>query len=196
MKKLVRYYSLGLLTSAAVLLAVYMFTGPSDTSLAESDPEDMIALLEDQGYSVLTQEQYIKLSVKPEEDTETGEAVAAEDNEQKEEDKDVNDQEENSAEEDGEVEADIEKEEQKEEVEEESSENTEEDSVVHYKLSITPGMASSDVSSLLANENIIENASEFNSYLDEHDYSQYVQQGNFELSSDMSFYEIAERIAR
>lgn len=57
-------------------------------------------------------------------------------------------------------------------------------------------MASSDISALLAEQNIIDNASEFNRYLDEHEYSLYVQIGTFEVSSDMSFYEIAERIAR
>ncbi|WP_010650883.1 endolytic transglycosylase MltG [Oceanobacillus massiliensis] len=62
-------------------------------------------------------------------------------------------------------------------------------------MTISPGMASSDISSLLAENQIIQDASEFNSYLDEHDYSLQIQIGSYELTSDMSFYQIAERLA-
>ncbi|RLL48529.1 hypothetical protein D8M04_02010 [Oceanobacillus piezotolerans] len=62
-------------------------------------------------------------------------------------------------------------------------------------MSIKPGMLTSEISSLLEENNIIEDAFEFDQYLNENDYSLYVQLGEYTLTSDMSFYEIAETIA-
>ncbi|OZU90666.1 hypothetical protein CIL03_02160 [Virgibacillus indicus] len=63
-------------------------------------------------------------------------------------------------------------------------------------MTIESGMPSSSISDALAENNIIDDAEEFNQYLQDEEYSLKVQLGSFDLSSDMSFYEIAEAITK
>ncbi|RDW19340.1 hypothetical protein CWR48_09135 [Oceanobacillus arenosus] len=61
-------------------------------------------------------------------------------------------------------------------------------------MNIEPGMPSSMITSVLQEQGIIDDASEFNSYLEEHDYSLKVRMGTHQVTSAMSFYELAETI--
>ncbi|WP_067730429.1 MltG/YceG/YrrL family protein [Oceanobacillus damuensis] len=192
MKYTVRSFSVGLLTSAVIMLIVFYLVGNQAQSAADMKSEEMIPLLESKGYTVLTKEEYIALSVSKEVDSEENSDET--DLSEKEEAEEAT----NSTE-------DAEEENETRTTEEENGDDPEEtepagngesnNSPESYTLTINPGMASSDISSLLAENNIIENASEFNNYLDEHDYSLKVQIGTYELTSDMSFYQIAEKIS-
>jgi hypothetical protein len=188
MKHTVRSFSIGLLTSGVILLIAFYFIGDSAHSTEDADPEVMIPVLEDKGYTVLTKEEYISLTIQNgEEATKETEDQAAPKDGSEEQTRADSEEEENTIEEPAE----------QEETAESASANEQETEEISdsYTLTIDEGMASSDISSLLAEHNIVENASEFNSYLNEHNYSPYIQIGSFELSSDMSFYQIAERIA-
>jgi len=57
MKQHVRAFAVGLLTSGALLLAIYLFSNQSSGNLEDTDPEELISVLEDQGYVVLTQDE-------------------------------------------------------------------------------------------------------------------------------------------
>ncbi|MBR7797020.1 hypothetical protein GT022_13315 [Agaribacter marinus] len=57
-------------------------------------------------------------------------------------------------------------------------------------------MASSEISSLLEENKLIKDASEFSDYLEENDYSQRVQIGKYKLNTDMGPYQIAEAITK
>ncbi|MFZ3580463.1 hypothetical protein [Virgibacillus sp. DJP39] len=63
-----------------------------------------------------------------------------------------------------------------------------------FTLKIQPGLASSSISSLLEKNGIIKNADAFNKYLEDNDYSQYVQIGTFEVTDQMTFNQLAETI--
>ncbi|MGJ9456975.1 hypothetical protein [Oceanobacillus sp. CF4.6] len=189
MKHTVRSFSVGLLTSGVILLIAFYFIDDPVQSAEDLEPEEMIPVIEDKGYTVLTKDEYISLSVSSDSETEetpSEEKVVSEDTSDKQ--PETNSKEQDNASE--EVEA------KQEETEESTSTNEDEtEDAVSYTLTISPGMASSDISSLLAEYQIIENASEFNSYLDEHEYSLKVQIGSYDLSSGMSFYQIAEKIS-
>ncbi|MFC4022785.1 hypothetical protein ACFOUV_03030 [Oceanobacillus longus] len=190
MKHTVRSFSVGLLTSGVILLIAFYFIGDPVQSAEDLEPEEMIPVIEDKGYTVLTKDEYISLSVSNEpeiEETLSEEKLVSEDT--SEENPKTDSKEQSNASEEAEA-----KQEESEEPTSTHEDETEESSV-RYTLTISPGMASSDISSLLAEYQIIENASEFNSYLDEHDYSLKVQIGSYDLSSDMSFYQIAEKIS-
>ncbi|RDW21921.1 hypothetical protein CWR45_00065 [Oceanobacillus chungangensis] len=63
-------------------------------------------------------------------------------------------------------------------------------------MNIEPGMPASTITSVLADQGIIDDASEFNNYLDEHDYTLKVRMGTHKVTSAMSFYELAEAITK
>ncbi|SEA97319.1 YceG-like family protein [Thalassobacillus cyri] len=75
--------------------------------------------------------------------------------------------------------------------EEKSSNNQNQEKVV---IKIEPGMSSSAIASILEKENMIMDQINFQQYLDEADYSRYLQVGTFELNNEMSYKEIAKEI--
>src|SRR5699024_8886811 len=65
-----------------------------------------------------------------------------------------------------------------------------------YSLTIEEGMASSDISAKLEDNNIIDDASKFNRFLEKEGYELKVQIGTFDVSDDMDFEEIASAITK
>ncbi|MEC5422246.1 hypothetical protein QGM71_01930 [Virgibacillus sp. C22-A2] len=176
MKQLIRSFSVGLLTAGIILLIGYYFIDDSSTQAEQRSVDSMIIEIEQEGYRVLTEAEYISISVNKDQDNKSTASTIEESMAEKEEEED----------EDSEAEVEDPPEE----------ETSEQDNTATYTLHIEPGMASSTISSVLAENNIIENAAEFNKYLDEQDYSLKVQIGEFELSSTMSFFELAEAITK
>lgn len=171
MKQPVRSFSIGLFTAGVIMLiGIYFFDMPSNEAEQLSN-EDMIPALEGEGYHVLTESEYISLSVNDENNSDTDE------NSTEEIEDDVSEDQDNT----------------EENQEDESEDDTMDENT--YTLNIEQGMESTAISSLLAENNIIDDADEFSQYLNEEGYGLYIQIGEHELSSDMSFYEIAELIA-
>lgn len=152
MKQPVRAFSFGLFTAGILLLAIVLFF-EKEQEKAKISEQEMISTLEKSGMQVLTQDEYISLSVTSESEDE------AKGNDQSDE-----------------------------------SEEKPKNEVKTFTLTIEPGLASSTISSILEQNGIIDSTSEFNQYLEENNYSQYVQIGTFELTSDMTFNQIAETI--
>ncbi|MFS0751434.1 hypothetical protein [Oceanobacillus sp. 1P07AA] len=175
MKHHIRAFAVGLFTSALIILIVFFLVQDSQTPIEDVKAEELIPVLEDQGYAILSQEEYISYSVNGN-DSDNKSATNHES-----EDEDT-------------VESKEETENNKEDEEENSEEESEQDSAVEYKLTVETGMASSEISDILENEDIIESASDFNNYLEDNDYAINVKPGTFELSSDMSHFDIAEVI--
>ncbi|HLR08022.1 MAG TPA: hypothetical protein VK136_02020 [Bacillota bacterium] len=167
MKQPIRSFSIGLLTAGLICLLVFYFSG-GNKETANLSTEDMIAKLEDEGYRVFTESEYISMAVDSDDadetEADTDDDSALEDNEEDEADED--------------------------------SEADDEDASVTYTLEIKSGMNSSEISELLEENDIIDDAMEFSTFLEDEDYESDVQIGEFELSSDMSFKEIAEEITK
>lgn len=178
MKHHIRAFALGLFTSAIIILIVFFLVQDSQTSIEDVNAEEMIPVLEDQGYTVLSQEEYISFSVNGNDSENSSESNNESSDEESQQNEDTNNN---------------------EEEEESSNENQNEDesdenSPIEYELTVETGMASSEISDILENEDIIESASDFNDYLEDNDYAINVKPGTFELTSDMSHFDIAEVI--
>ena len=191
MKHTVRSFSIGLLTAGVIMLIGFYFFGSESAQTKELTVDELATLVEEEGYRIIAEEEYISLSVNNDNSSQANEEEN-EDNEESEEDPD--EIEEDSAEEDS-TEENNSGEDSNEEESEDNEENEEED-ITTYTLNIEPGMTSSEFSSLLEENDIVEDASEFNQYIEDEDYSLRVQIGEFDLSSDMTIYEIAEEITR
>lgn len=174
MKHLLRSFAAGLFSAGVIMLAAYYF---SEESREELTADEMIPIVEEEGYHVLTSDEYISLAVQPkdkEENTEEKAETKQEDKKEKAENK--------------------EKEEQKEEENNNEKKEDKQPETSSYTLQIKPGMLTPEITELLEENKIIDDAAKFNRYLEEHEYSPKIQIGNFKLTSDMDYYQIAETI--
>src|SRR5690625_5656789 len=65
MKQPIRYFAIGLLTASLLLFIAYYFFKP-DAQTATESVDDMIIAIEDEGYRVVTESEYISLAVSDE----------------------------------------------------------------------------------------------------------------------------------
>jgi hypothetical protein len=170
------------------MLIGFYFFGSESAQTKELTVDEMVPLVEEEGYRIISEEDYISLSVKNdnisgnEEEAEEETEESTDDSEDSEDNADEEDNNREDNDSDGES--------------EEEEENEEEEEITTYTLNIESGMTTSEFSSLLEDNDIIDDAAEFNRYIEDEDYSQRVQIGEFELTSDMSMYEVAEAITR
>ncbi|WP_238018853.1 endolytic transglycosylase MltG [Oceanobacillus jordanicus] len=183
MKQSVRSFAIGLFTAGILLLGGIFFFGTGGEKVEDLAAEDLIDLVEQKGYYVLNKEEYIAASVGDESKTASAETNSKEE--------DASKDKEDEATENAEA-----KEENSDENDSEKAEKEEEKEKTSYKLKIKEGMASSDISSVLENNDIIDDAGEFNEYLIDNDYHLKVQIGEYELTTGMSHYEVAEAITK
>lgn len=187
MKLLIRYFSLGLFTAGILMLGILLF---SDNNKAEDlSTEELIPLLKNEGYHVLSNDEYISLSVNSNAENKTKESNSKEDSKKTEDNKEAKKKEESKE--------DSKKEDKKQETAKEKNKDEKEDkkkTKSSYTLNIKSGMPTSSISSELEQNGIIENASEFTKYLEEHDFALKVKAKKVEVNSDMSFYELAHAL--
>ncbi|WP_010530997.1 hypothetical protein [Lentibacillus jeotgali] len=180
MKQIIRSFAFGLLTAGIVLIGVYYV---SDEPLPEAEnipAEKMIEIVESKGYHVLTNSEYISVSVESDNnDNSEGDNENTDNEDQQQTSSDESNSDEGNDNNNG---------------QDNSSENTNENSPTTYTLTIESGVAPSEISQTLEDNGIIDDADAFTEYLEDEDYSELVQLGEFELSSDMDRYEIAETI--
>lgn len=182
MKLLIRYFSLGLFTAGILMLGILFF---SDNNNAEElSTEEIIPKLKNEGYHVLTNDEYISLSLNSSK-------------EEKENDSDSKKNEDINKEKETTVKKEEMKEDSKENKEKQSKDIDEEkknESRSTYTLNIKSGMPTSSISSELEQNGIIKNASDFTKYLEEHDFALKVKAKKVEVHSDMSYYELAHAL--
>jgi PleD family two-component response regulator len=195
MKHTVRAFSVGLITAGLVLFGVFYFNEDTREQAEDMPTEELINQIEEDGFRVITEEEYISFSLANDASEVEVEEETTEDEDQVEDsDENENDNEEKTENADDEVEEEEEEAEENESEENESEEDEEEESPSTVLLTIEAGMASSHISNILEEEGLVDDAESFNSYLLEHDYSLYIQLGEHELETGMSYYEIAEAL--
>jgi hypothetical protein len=145
MKPWIRTYSLGLITAAIAMAIAFWNTEPAVTEVVEEqmNEENMISQLEQQGYQVVTNDEWQAAQS-------TQEPVS-------------------------------------DSIETETSMNT-------FSIDIVPGATTDKISQKLIQANIIEDVEAFESFMQENDYSRYIQIGQATLNSEMTHKEIAEAI--
>ena len=173
MKQAIRYFSLGLLLSV-LLLYGYQFFNKEDRAASFSE-EELINLVEDEGYHVITNEEYITYSLNKDEAGENQEASNSEEKE-KQDDKKKEDKEDDNK-------------------EEESDDNEdEEDEVVKADIKVDENTYTPDIADKLIDKKIIDkdDGDKFVEYIEDNDYSDYIQLGTFKVDSEMSMKDLAE----
>lgn len=199
MKLPIRFFGIGLLTAAIIFAISLYFFNDREVNLEELSLEDISSYLESEGYHVITQEQYITLAVKEREEQQKSNDEVSEKEENTEEKE--NDKEKDKASDENEKddakdskEEDQDKDKEKEDQKEEDSDKKDEKKVYKYTLTVVPNMLGPDVGKLLEENKIIKNAADFAKYLEDNNYSRYIQLGDHKLTSEMTHYEIAEKI--
>lgn len=153
MKQPMRYFSIGLLTASVILLLSFYFFDNSTTGTDDLPVEEMIEAIKADGYHVVSEKEYIALSVNDEDDNK----------------------------------ANVKKEDKKQEKESEKK---------AYTINIKSGMLPSEISEILAENDIIKDANKFDQYLEKEEYSPYIQLGKHKLNSEMSTKEVAEALTK
>jgi len=189
MKQPIRYFSIGLIVASIALFVVYKYIDKPQADVDSVDVDTLISTIKDHGYHVMEESEYIRLSVL--QDNMDDEDEDNSDDQKKDTDKEKDDKDKDK---------DTDKKDQKDKDDKNKDDDKEkddkEDSTVKYSIKIDPDMLPTDVSNLLEEENIIKDASKFNTFLEDNDYSQLIQIGTFDVSSDMSQEEVAKIITR
>lgn len=179
MKHYIRSFGLGLLVSGLLMLAVYYFFDDSINASKNLSVDEMKETMAEKGYRVMSEQEYIDLSVSKKEQQNKNEASDNTTADQKEE-QDADEK----------ADKDAEKEKAAEKKEKAKKETKK------YTLHIKSGMPASEIGEMLEENGIIKDADKFNAYLEKHDYSPRVQLGKFKVNSDMDFQQLAKSFTR
>lgn len=178
----IRYFSIGLLTASIVLLIMFLITDDSGQVVDELSVEELSAALEDKGYRTISQDDFISYSVyldeemaNSESDDQDKDSSKKTEDEQKDKknDKDNNDKKESS------------KDKKKDKKEEKTTSAT---------IKVEQGFVSQDIGNALKDADIIDDIDEFVNYMEDNEYSPYIQIGKFKVNSDMSLKKLAETL--
>ncbi|WP_164668605.1 endolytic transglycosylase MltG [Virgibacillus doumboii] len=183
MKQPVRSFALGLLTAGIILFITFYFTNDSEEEKENMSIKDMIASVESEGYHVLTDSEYMSVSMQSDKNENTNE----EDNpgSQKEQEKSADD---NNQKKDKKSEENTDS--------QKKDPTSEKEDIITYTLTVESGMSSIKISNILMDNGIVDDAENFNRYLEDQGYSTKVQLGEYEVTSKMSHYDIATLITR
>lgn len=159
MKQFVRYFSFGLFLASLIIFIFYYYFDEPEIDASEISTDELIELVEEDGFRVITEEDYIRYTVNSDQEN-------PESNEKDEE-------------------------EPKKDNEDKKDENKD---VVKYTLKVKPNTMPHEVILLLEEKKIIKDAEAFAKFMEKENYSPYIQQGEFDLNSEMSEVEIAKTI--
>ncbi|MFB4166478.1 hypothetical protein [Virgibacillus sp. JSM 102003] len=179
MKQPIRSFALGLLSAGILLLVMFYFTNDPKSKTENMSTDDMIKNVEAKGYHVLTESEYISVSVTSDENKKS-----TDDSSKTKEDQKGSGSDESQETETGENTKN----------EKNNSTSEKDNRTVTYTLTVESGMAPSTISGILADNDIIKDQDKFTQYMEEEGYTTKVQLGDFELTSKMSHYEIAEKL--
>lgn len=184
MKQSIRFFSIGLLTASIVLLGFYFLFGNSKASSKDVPLEEMIEEIESTGHRVVTEKEFIAYTIN---------------NEEKEVDKEDSAKEKKESSDKKETKKTDDKTDKKDKKEDKDKKNKKDkdkkdDKKVKATITTDDGVVTQEIADKLVDENIIKDKEkqEFLDYLDDNDYSPYIQIGKFKVDSEMSMKELAE----
>ncbi|MFD2133556.1 hypothetical protein ACFSKI_20265 [Pseudogracilibacillus auburnensis] len=194
MKQSIRFFSLGLLTSAIFLYGFYLFSDTSSADVETIPVETLISQIESDGYRVITEDEFISFSLKNEEKDEEEVKEEKVDKEKKQD----KEEKESTAKKDSkkETKKDSKKKKSKKTKNDDADKDKEDDKDEVKKATFTTkeGVVSQDIADILVENEIIDDRQKFLDYLDDNGYSTRLQIGKFKVNSDMSHKELAEVI--
>lgn len=177
MKQSIRFFSIGLLTASIVLLGFYFLFGNSKASSKDVPLEEMIEEIESTGHRVVTEKEFIAYTIN---------------NEEKEVDKEDSAKEKKESSDKKETKKTDDKTDKKDK--KEDKDKKDKDKKVKATITTDDGVVTQEIADKLVEENIIKDKEKqkFLDYLDDNDYSPYIQIGKFKVDSEMSMKELAE----
>lgn len=179
MKQSIRFFSIGLLSASIVLLGFYFLFDGSKASSKDVPLEEMIEEIEASGHRVVTEKEFIAYTINSDKE------VASDQDSDKKEEK-SSDKKDNKKKDDKKDDKKDKKKDKKD------KKDKKEDEVIKAKIKTDSGVVSQDIAEKLVNEKIIDDGDKFAKYLDDNDYSAYIQIGTFKVNSDMSDKELAK----
>lgn len=185
MKQSMRFFAIGLLTASLILLGFYFMLNGSQASSKNIPLEEMIEQIESSGHRVITEKEFIAYTLSNENESEKKDA------DEKKDDKTSDKKEEEQKEKDK---KDKDKDKKDTDKKDKKKDDEKKDKVVKAKFTTKDGVVTQDIADILIDKKIIDDRQKFLDYLDDNNYSPYIQIGTFEVDSDMSMKEIAEII--
>ncbi|MEI3611702.1 hypothetical protein [Pseudogracilibacillus sp. SO30301A] len=191
----IRFFSIGLFTAGILSLGFYFLNDSSKESIENVAVEDLIVQVEENGYRVITEDEFISFSMyvdsMKEEESKTASAKTEKEKDaekDKEKDKEKEKEEEKSKEK--------EKDTKKKDDKEKETKKKKEDKVKKVKFTIKKGDVTEDIADTLVDKKILkkDERDKFIKYLEDNDYSPYIQLGTFEVTSEMNIKELAETV--
>src|SRR5699024_7813638 len=168
MKQSIRFFSIGLLTASIVLLGFYFVFGNSKASAKDVPLEEMIEEIESTGHRDVTEKEFIAYTIN---------------NEEKEVDKEDSAKEKKASSDKKEIKKTDDKADKKD-----KKDKKDKDKKVKATITTDDGVVTQEIADKLVDKNIIKDKDkqEFLDYLDDNDYSPYIQIGKFKVDSEMS----------
>ena len=201
MRSPIRAFSLGLFAAGLIILISSLFFNTSEKRAEEYPVDDMINIMKDEGYRVMSESEYIALSLQKDDEqqkaNEDTEKTDKDDKQDQAKDDQTTDSKDNSKKETDKKEDNTkDKTSENEKTDKKDDKKDDKDKVVTYTLKIESGMPSSTIGDLLEENKVIKDGSKFNKYLEDEGYSLKIQLGNFKVNSDMTFNEIAKLLTK
>lgn len=193
MKEQIRAFSYGLFAAGIIVIVSFFFLDQPEKNAKEMAVDDIIDKMKDEGYRVISEAEYISLAVN---EDDSDDAQDKEQPAKKDRSSDDNDTKEKDTQSTSNNKDQGDDNKKKDDRKKKSKDDDDEKSPKKYTLHIKSGMASSEIGSLLAKNDIIKDSKKFNKFLKDNDYDERVQLGKFKVNSDMNFREIAEKITK
>lgn len=206
MRQPVRAFAIGLFTAGIIMLIGIFYFDDSVRTADDLSIDEMTSSLKEEGYRVVTEEEYIAVSVNNDKTQQKANEAEKPDADQKKDDEQNKDKQNvDKADKSDKAVDDKEKTSKKKDDKEDAKgkgdkkdkdDEKDKDETKTYTININDGVLSSTISDRLEANGIIDNSTKFNLYLTDNGYGEKIQLGKFKVNSDMSFKEIAEAITR
>ncbi len=185
MRQPLRFFSIGLLVASILLYGYYFFFVSSKVTETELETDELIAQIEEKGYRVISEDDYLSFTFLKQQEEEK--EAQTDQNDKNEADEDTDNGETEKTDKEDVKEKELKKQDEKKEEDKEKE-------VKKHTFTTDENVVSQKVADVLLDNGIIDDKQAFQKYLDDNNYSSYIQIGTFTVSSDMSFKEIAEII--
>lgn len=192
MKQSLRFFAIGLLTASVLLFGYYFLLDDTTKTTEELTVDELISSIEDEGYRVISESDYVAFSFFKEEEMKADNTDGkGKDKKPKKDDKEKDKDKGNKKDKDNKK--DDENDANNDDTSDEKEKESDKDVITHT-FTTDEGVVSQDIADILVDKKIIDDRQEFLNYLDDNGYSAKIQIGKFTVSSDMSFKELAEVI--
>jgi hypothetical protein len=186
MKQSIRAFAVGLFAAGIIMLVITYFDGNKVESISEMPMDDVVSQLKDKGYRVVSESEYISLSMNKDANKEKTDQTA----DSKGETSENPDENATAASEKEDTSATASK------TEDTSKNEDNQEKAKSFTLKIEAGMPSSSIAKELAANGIVDNADKFIDFLEKEGYAVRIQLGEFKVSSDMSYEQIAKALTK